>query len=254
MMRVAVIGMGSAGRRHADHLGALGCIVDRYDAQPGDGIAHAADWRPSSADAVVVATPWDAHLAYTEQAIRAGCPVLVEKPLGTLDELPRWRALVADAQSVVTQVGYQCRFHPAWQTMRAQGDPVAGYFVCRVDMRTWPGRRYGPVWLEASHDLDLALSCGADLDLSMGRCRRSRNGRWSVWVQDQSPYYRSWRLQYASGYMEAVFQDPAALGAEMYRAQLVHFCACAQTGRQTDVPLADGLRVLEVVAEVAALP
>ena len=48
--------------------------------------------------------------------------------------------------------------------------------------------------------------------------------------------------------MSVEYRDPAELGTEMYTAAMAHFLECVREGRQTEIPLADGVRVLEVIA------
>ncbi len=86
-MRVAVIGQGSIGRRHAAILLELGQEVAVYDPSPEvrtpDGVLRAASAREclAGADAAVVASPSSMHPADARSAIELGVPVLVEKPL-----------------------------------------------------------------------------------------------------------------------------------------------------------------------------
>jgi phosphoglycerate dehydrogenase-like enzyme len=76
MFRVAVIGLGSIGRRHSKNLLSLGCEIAGYDSGQKaiwyEEEAHQArtlddiwDWKPG---ALVIATPWDQHLPWVRMA------------------------------------------------------------------------------------------------------------------------------------------------------------------------------------------
>lgn len=120
-MRVLVIGLGSAGRRHAAAALALGheAAALRRAAVGADGIpvfadpAEALAWAP---DAVVVATPTAEHLAGLRWAVGHGLPVLVEKPLA---DRPDGVEDVLAAASAPVGVAYNLRFHPALEAIAA---------------------------------------------------------------------------------------------------------------------------------------
>jgi predicted dehydrogenase len=249
MPRVAVIGCGSIGRRHLANLRALGCEVLSYDVSVfAPASTHKAEEFIDRADAWVIATPHDNHLFWAEWAAAKRIPFFTEKPLGSLEQIERWRRLVAAASGLTTQVGYQCRFHPKAQAMRALvPNPVGGDFHCVVDMAQWPGRAYGPLELEASHDLDLALWMGAPVNLA-------GQTDWRVSIEN-SPggYCRSWSVFDDTSEARAVFDSPGELGDQMYVDAMAHFLECVREGKPTICPLADGVRVLEAVEAMACL-
>jgi len=88
-LRVAVIGQGSIGRRHAGILLDLGQHVVAYDpamvTAPADRVQLADSLLDAlgSADAAVIASPSVHHVAHARLAIEHSIPVLVEKPLAT---------------------------------------------------------------------------------------------------------------------------------------------------------------------------
>lgn len=237
-MRVALVGCGSIGNRHTNNLVALGCDVGRFDVVANDHISPASDLRMHEWDAVVIATPWRTHLPYVEAAITSGTPFFCEKPLGSLDQLPRWREIAA-LDLPVHQVGYQLRFNAQYRAMRGLVPrPTAGRFVCRFNMDTWPGKSYGPALLEASHELDLALDSGlspADVEL-----------------RDGMTYYREWNIANLVAAARVRVLMPEMLGDQMYRDELEHFIARVRgerdLGPACDLPQA--LKVLEVCAQV----
>ncbi|MDW8227736.1 MAG: Gfo/Idh/MocA family oxidoreductase [Anaerolineales bacterium] len=73
-------------------------------------------WHP---DAVFICTPSSMHVPQAIQAARAGAHLFIEKPLShTLDSIEE---LVAEIEKrhLVAVVGYQMRFHPGLQRLRA---------------------------------------------------------------------------------------------------------------------------------------
>jgi predicted dehydrogenase len=263
-VRVAVIGLGSIGKRHVRNLLDLGCEVGGHDVDQATeraaiqefGIDFASG-RLTDAAAWVIATPYDWHLAWVAHAIALRKPMFIEKPLGSLEQLPHWRK-VAAMDLPITQVGYQCRFHPAVAALLRPLRGTSGSFHSECNMRAWPGRAYGPQLLECSHDLDLALWCGAPATVDRAESDEMgcdiRLGRWSVSIGWALPVYeRSWNVigGESSGHFCAT--SPAALGDQMYRDELAHFLDCVRENKPTLCPLADGLRVLEVCAQVEAL-
>lgn len=264
-MRVAVIGAGSIGTRHIGNLIGLGCDVEVYEPHP-DRLRQTLERFPQvreggneAPDAVVIATPYDTHLAFAQDCAATRTPMFIEKPLGTLAELDAWRQLADEAGDLVTQVGYQNRFQPIVRVMRSI-TPEQGLFITRCESKTWPGGAYGPFLLEASHDIDLALHLGAPATVTRAASRGpaldirlGEGDRWGVQLVDRSPVYeRTWTVSQRAHSITASFADPAALGGQVYIDEMQHFIACVADGRQTDVPLRDGVRVLEVCAAVEA--
>ncbi len=143
--RVAVVGYGVMGRRHAD---ALEGHADLVIVDPVVGV-------PSldvSVDAAIVAVPAEAHARVVLPLLRAGVPCLVEKPLATTLE---------DADELATHahawVGHVERFNPAFLALRDAAR--------RHDWRHAAFLREGPR-PERGVDLDAALDLLVhDLDL-----------------------------------------------------------------------------------------
>jgi predicted dehydrogenase len=122
--------------------------------------------------AVIIANQTSLHVNSALAAARAGCHLLIEKPLSDafigIEEL---RQEVAD-QSLVAIVGYQFRFHPSLQQVRAWlregaiGQIVTANVVWGEYLPNWqPGRDYrnsysaqanlgGGVLLTLSHPID----------------------------------------------------------------------------------------------------
>ena len=127
MTRVAIIGCGLIGNKRARALGA-GRLVAVADSDPArarqlaaqfPGCAAGADWREvvrrDDVDLVVVATTNVALAPVTRVAVGQGKHVLVEKPAArSAAELAPLVDLARTA-GVLVKVGFNHRFHPAFQ-------------------------------------------------------------------------------------------------------------------------------------------
>jgi 1,5-anhydro-D-fructose reductase (1,5-anhydro-D-mannitol-forming) len=185
--RIAVIGQGLIGRQRATALESIAgaTLAATVDPQPGGptaaaGAPHYAyltELPPSAYDAAIVAVPHDLASRIADEILRAGKPVLVEKPLGT--SAAGARALEQLALTVPTPsfVGYNYRFLPAVrQLMEAVKDGRLGR-LRSIDMLIghgghpgsadgWkldPARAGGGVLLDPGvHLLDLVLRIAPD--------------------------------------------------------------------------------------------
>lgn len=166
-VRVAVIGAGHFGRFHAQKVAAaagatLVGIHDRHGdraaavaAELGAPVLPSLEAAIDAAEAVIVATPTDAHAAIATAALAAGRHVLVEKPItATLAEADALVALARE-KGCVLQVGHLERFSAARGAItRHISRPLAMECV-----RVAPFRPRG---LEVSVVLDLMIH---DIDL-----------------------------------------------------------------------------------------
>jgi predicted dehydrogenase len=184
-LRVAVLGCGSIGRRHAANLRELGTgAVLAYDPQPAalraaaetgaattESLERVWAFRP---DAVIVAAPTDQHVSLALEAARRGCHLLIEKPLA--HELNGIDTLVRKAQErgLVTLVACNMRFHPGPAAIQrlldvgAIGRVIAARLQTGSYLPRWrPGQDYrasysasatsGGAVLDCIHEIDLAL-------------------------------------------------------------------------------------------------
>ena len=170
-MRVAVLGLGSAGRRHAGLLEELGHEVVGFDpAVPAQ--AGTAEDAVAAADAVIVASPTALHAEHAALALDAGLPVLVEKPLAAA--LADGRALARRA-GVSSGVAMNLRFHRGLLALKRvlDGGELGSVRYARAsfgyDLRRWrPETDYresysaradlgGGIVLDAIHELDYLL-------------------------------------------------------------------------------------------------
>ncbi|MEO9874923.1 MAG: Gfo/Idh/MocA family oxidoreductase [Anderseniella sp.] len=179
--RIAVAGAGLIGKRHVQ-------AVNRYDAATVSAIVDpdpaakklaadtGCDWYASiddmldscPPDGVVIATPNQMHVDNGLACVRAGVPVLVEKPIA--HNAASATQLVDEAASlkVPVLVGHHRRHNPLIHAARQQiesgsiGDIVAVHAACwlykpdayfNVAWRTRQGA--GPVFINLIHDIDL---------------------------------------------------------------------------------------------------
>ncbi len=144
---VLICGLGSIGRRHLRHFRAAGVArIDAFrtgrstlpdDGQPApDHVYHELpEALAQGPAAVVVANPTALHVPTALAAVRAGCDVLVEKPLS--HELPGCDELIAEVRRLdrVAAVANNLRFHPTLALMRdwaSSGEPYGAPVFARA--------------------------------------------------------------------------------------------------------------------------
>ncbi|HEV7804262.1 MAG TPA: GNAT family N-acetyltransferase [Solirubrobacteraceae bacterium] len=178
-MRVAVLGQGSIGRRHARLLHELGHEVTVFDPAgvteglaPAVQVAASAQAALAAADAALVATPTALHPAHAREALQAGLPTLVEKPLATCAADARELERLAAERGLALGVAMNLRFHPGPATVRrlVQAGEIGTVLRASVTFGSWlpgwrPGVDYrttysaraelgGGILLDAIHELD----------------------------------------------------------------------------------------------------
>lgn len=157
--RLALVGLGDAGRHHARALRQLhaegvvrwqaACARDAArvgaflsdqqapaEVQPHTDYAHLC--ASGSLDAVILATPDGLHAAQIQTAAQAGLSVLAEKPLAL--DLTSARAAVdaCQARGVVLGIGHHLRHHAGHARLRAELATLVGT-PHLLDVRwTWP--------------------------------------------------------------------------------------------------------------------
>lgn len=180
-VRLAVLGAGLIGKRHIEQIVAapesvLHAIVDPSPAGRILAEQHRAPWFSDFAamlaagrpDGVLIATPNALHVTHGLQAIAAGLPALVEKPLA--DDIVAGIRLVeaGEAAGVPVLTGHHRRHNPMIQRAKAIIDAgklgrivtVHGFFWLMKpdDYFDTPWRRElgaGPVLMNLAHDIDL---------------------------------------------------------------------------------------------------
>jgi predicted dehydrogenase len=180
-MRIAIVGAGVMGRRHADVAAGIEDveIVAFVDADPCAGAATAAYRVPLHAsldemldrvrpDGAIVATPTQTHAEIGHALIARGVPVLLEKPI--TDDVGAGRRLVeaAEVSGVPVAIGHHRRFDPA---VRIAHDLIRGGRIGRLLLGTvvWAQRKPepyfevawrrqkggGPILTNLIHEVDL---------------------------------------------------------------------------------------------------
>jgi predicted dehydrogenase len=178
---LAVIGAGAIGRMHAERIQRHPDVQLAAVADPSEsarayaeqvGVPWFADHRELLArggcGAVIVATPNALHADAAIDCLRAGLPVLVEKPIA--DTLANARRLVdaGMAAGVPVMVGHQRRHNPIARSAREMvASGLLGRPVSAHAMATWlkPDAYFdvawrreaggGPVLINLIHDIDL---------------------------------------------------------------------------------------------------
>jgi predicted dehydrogenase len=136
-LNLGIVGCGALARKRAQHL-AGAQLVHCIDTDPQrasqlaaahQGCQAGTDWRAlldrTDLDAVIIATPHDVQVQIMRAAILAGVHVLVEKPAARhVDELLSLPQL-ALAHDVRVRVGFNHRYHRAFQQARRLVDAGA---------------------------------------------------------------------------------------------------------------------------------
>lgn len=180
-VRLAVVGAGLIGRRHAAHIAAeqhaeLTAIVDPAPAGQSVAAELGTRWFSGLAellaaerpDGIVIASPNQLHVEHGLAAIDAGVPALVEKPVA--DSVSGAARLVeaAEAAGVALLVGHHRRYNPMIQKAREIIDSGrlgrlltlhGEFWLLKPDDyfdATWRREKgAGPVFLNLIHDVDL---------------------------------------------------------------------------------------------------
>jgi predicted dehydrogenase len=136
-VNVALIGCGAVGQKRARHL-AGARLVHCVDVDPqratqlaalSSGCESGCDWSAALAradiDAVIIATPQDLQVQITRAAVSAAKHVLVEKPAARAAAELRGLAELAAQYDVRVRVGFNHRYHRAFQQARRLADSGA---------------------------------------------------------------------------------------------------------------------------------
>ncbi|WP_425050251.1 Gfo/Idh/MocA family protein [Psychromarinibacter sp. S121] len=235
-LRVAVIGAGIIGGTHIATLGrsrgmALCCVVDPTEAGAAHaaerGVPHHADVEAmlaaGGADAAVVATPNHTHVPIATVLLKAGIPVLLEKPVAnTVAEGEALRA-VAEQTGVPLLVGHHRRHNPMVKAARAaisegrfgtlvtanvqavMAKPQA-YFD--VKWRTQPGAG-GVMAINLIHEIDLLRHLFGEVSRVQGTISSAARG---LEVEDSAAAI----LEFADGGIASVVTTDAGCGPWTY--------------------------------------
>ena len=180
-VNLAVLGAGLIGRRHIEHILAspdatLLAIVDPSEAGKMLAAKIGVGWFADLAallseqkpDGIIAATPNQMHVSNGLEAVAAGVPILLEKPIA--DDVASAEELVVRAETtgVPLLVGHHRRHNPMIQRAKAIIDSGrlgrlatvhAFFWLMKPDEYFEPAWRRakgaGPVFLNLIHDVDL---------------------------------------------------------------------------------------------------
>ena len=144
-MKLAIIGLGSIGRRHLGNFSAVGVeSLTGFDAAPAQREAAAKDFpfatiassveaALNGADAAVICTPPDSHVALGRQAAERGAHLMVEKPFAQSVEGVEELLKLCDAKRLKVLTAYNWRYWPPMllveKLLKAGAEPnVTGKF------------------------------------------------------------------------------------------------------------------------------
>lgn len=163
-LKVLVVGGGSIGRRHIKNLIGLQVgevivhepvpsraaeIENGYHIRVFEELPLALDHKP---DAALICSPPAMHLEQALAAATAGCHTFIEKPLAHNSRGLEEFCLLTESSNIITMVGYNWRFHPAFQQMKILLDEqaIGRVLVARVncgqylpDWHPWEDYRHG---------------------------------------------------------------------------------------------------------------
>lgn len=202
-IRISIVGTGLVGKQHIGALlsatnATLAAIVEpspegttlaqKYGVPHFATLPELLDAKLS--DGVILATPTPLHVAQGLACVRAGCAVLVEKPLG-VSALESEELIHAAAQSgVPLLVGHHRRYNPiiqrAIELIRngAIGDIRSLQATCWLykpndyfETAPWRAEKgAGPISVNLAHDVDLVRYLCGDVDSVQAFASPSRRG------------------------------------------------------------------------------
>ena len=188
-LRLALVGAGLIGRRHAAHIQAdhgqvLSAVVDPAAEAQAWAEGHGAAWHPTledmlsgpPPDGAILATPNALHVPQALALVAAGIPVLVEKPIGDSVEAAERLVAAAAAKGVPLLVGHHRRHNPIIAAAKQAIDDGHLGSLTAIHATCWlakppsyfdtPWRREpgaGPVLINLIHDIDLLRHLCGDI-------------------------------------------------------------------------------------------
>jgi predicted dehydrogenase len=177
-IRIAVAGAGAFGREHLQRLAAMPEVeiagiadIDRERAQAAAAQFHVRRIETEALeltarakpDALIVATPGPAHVSLAQEALRAGIPVLVEKPVAMSSAEAEVLAETERQSQAFVLPGHVTRFSPHHRLLKEIAGTEIGRmlsFTSRRHRDDGHARRYAdvdPVLMTMIHDIDMGL-------------------------------------------------------------------------------------------------
>ncbi|MDE3179630.1 MAG: Gfo/Idh/MocA family oxidoreductase [Acidobacteriota bacterium] len=168
-IRVAVIGAGEHGSRHARHYASIpgAELAGVYDIRAGRGQALAAElgvkafnsldevWKVAEAASLVI--PTTDHAAVAREALVNGVDLLVEKPISRTVAEAEELIRVASERNRILQVGHVERFNPGVVAAKAITHGPLFFEVHRLGVFSARSLDVDVVYDLMIHDLDLVL-------------------------------------------------------------------------------------------------
>lgn len=171
--KIGIAGLGHIGKRHLSHLVAMGVpactadpMVSAAEALSLGSAAHYVDFsvmlRQEKPDAAIIGLPTPMHRHSAIEALRAGCHVLVEKPLALT--VAECEAILAEARACGRRVmaGHVCRF--MGQNVLAKEMLESGRLGRPLFLTAWRNVPT-PKWSQGGWLGDKAKSGGTVMDL-----------------------------------------------------------------------------------------
>lgn len=176
MIRIGLAGAGLVGRRHLAALRlvpgmTLSAVLD--PALCADDPLPRADTLPeliAQSDGIILATPNHTHRPMAEAVLRAGLPVLVEKPLAATAQDAEHIAALSEQTGTQVLVGHHRRHNPLIQKAKEIIDSGTLGPITSVQGTCWlpkPDSYYaqswrqtagaGPLFINLIHDVDLLM-------------------------------------------------------------------------------------------------
>lgn len=295
-VRVGVVGAGAIGENHIRVLSALenaelsavfesnperaAEIAERYQVNVVDSLEALID----RVDAATVATPTVSHLSVGSQLLRAGCHVLVEKPIADTTEAARELVQLAMDHNRILQVGHVERFNPVLRELEeTMNEPR---FIEAHRLSPFPNRSIdiGVVLDLMIHDLEIILhlvrsdiesvdAVGVPVltrreDIANARIRFANGCVANITASRISPErLRKIRVFQSDSYLSLDYMEQAGQiywkqngqiarrevtveKDEPLKCELEAFCDCARTGRQPKVSGSEATAALEVAVAI----
>lgn len=160
-MRVAIVGYGTQGHRHARILGEFGIEVVTIDPDPFVGADYLDQFTCARCTHAIIACPIPQLATEAFTALLRGCHVLVEKPMAIDLEEARGLVELSREQGKKLFVGYTEVHNPAVKALGAALPPA--HEIARIETRRIGLQRtndVGPLLDLAVHDLAVAHTLG----------------------------------------------------------------------------------------------
>lgn len=230
--RIALVGGGIIGRMHVAAMAnapelALSALIDPMRSAADLAGQYGVPWYPdletalaaARPDGVLVASPNETHLPLARLCLKAGIPVLLEKPpANSIDEARELVALQAET-GVPVLVGHHRRYNPMIRTAKAAidegriGELVLATVICSlykdepyytVAWRTRTGSG-GPLHINLVHEIDLLRHFFGEIESVTAQVSNRRRG---FQVEDTAAA----TVRFAAGGLGALTISDAARG------------------------------------------